>query len=103
MPFLKEMLKRDHGYELDLPDHHPEYYKFIGDRFYYLIHIESNIFGAYHVSNIYNGPIKKIYELDGVADIEIIANDSIYVYYHIPFFLQDNLFNSIATMDKFKL
>jgi len=102
--YLKDNFDQNDKSLFDVSDYSSDYFHYNNeDEFYYYIKIMSNEFKAYSIHSIFNGPIKKLYELDGIADIRIKNSTIIEIIYHVPFFLQEELFKSFKAVDKFNL
>lgn len=89
--------------EFDVKDYDDGKFFVKEDQMYYEMYVEFN--DAINTSSfheILNGPIKKLYDLDGVVDIKLHYS-AVSIIYFAPFFLQENLFASFEAVDKFNL
>jgi hypothetical protein len=72
------------------------------DQMYYTMYIHIEKLNTDSVHSILNGPIKNLYEMNGVVDARLHPS-AVELIYFAPFFLQENLFASFEAIDKFKL
>jgi arsenate reductase-like glutaredoxin family protein len=95
--YLPEMFDIFQAFEYDVKNFFSD-----EDELYYDLHIDVENINTTSVHEILEGPIKKLYELDGVVDVKLHTS-SLSLIFFAPFFLQENLFASFEAIDKFNL